>query len=79
MIGLAIMCDVAITPEAIVCEWHQETYVTRMVVYVMASGGQPEIIINELLCFITNKMQTLPMQMIVRLCVSFYDDDVCKN
>ena len=42
----------------------------------MASGRQPEIVVNELLCFITNKMQTLPMQMIVQLCVSFYDDDV---
>ena len=42
----------------------------------MATGGQPEIIVNELLCFMTNKMQTLPMQMIVQLCVSFYDDDV---
>ena len=42
----------------------------------MASGGEPEIFVNELLCFITNKMQTLPMQMIVQLCVNFYDDDV---
>ena len=42
----------------------------------MASGGEPEIVVNELLCFITNKMLTLPMQMIVQLCVNFYDDDI---
>ena len=36
-------------------------------------------ILNELLCFITNKISTMPYNMLVKLCVDFYKPDVISR
>lgn len=34
-----------------------------------------DVIINELLCFVSNKMHTIPMNMLIQICENFYGDD----
>ena len=35
--------------------------------------------INELLCFISNKSETMTYELVVKLCVGFYDEAIIKE
>ena len=35
--------------------------------------------INELLCFISNKSETMTYELVVKLCVDFYDEAIIKE
>ncbi|XP_077977458.1 uncharacterized protein LOC144433018 [Glandiceps talaboti] len=39
----------------------------------------PVIIVNELLCFLTNKMDVMPHDILLKVCADFYDDSQIEN
>ena len=47
--------------------------------HVTPANDEPQIIVDDLLCFVTNKMRTLPTDSIVQICTEFYDNDTIET